>query len=63
MKNTYYPGKNTLVVEHQGRMIGFRGGVAERILKQFIEKGEPVYIGNTRKSIPLSNNVGITSKT
>lgn len=55
MKNTYYPDKNTLVIEHEGKMIGFRGGIAERILKRFIDKGVPVAIGTLRKSVPLSN--------
>ena len=49
MKNTYYPDKNSLVIEHNGRMIGFQGNIAERIFKGLLLKGEPVEIGNLSK--------------
>ena len=61
MKNTYYPDKNTLVIEHEGKMIGFRGGIAERMFKRFIERGEPVMIGTLGKTIPMSNRAANVS--
>ena len=50
MTITYYPEKNHLIAKGEdGRMVGFIGKTAERMLRSFIENDQLVTIGSFPK--------------